>query len=256
MKRHAWILTAALLALSGCLFRPDTVPLKPADLTPVAGPRDAGIWGAVDAALPVEESPRTRYLNASDARRCPKLNLLTETGGDIKLRPGERGFAERGTVTLVVFCQLEVGEGRAAAQHVSDLVSKYGRYGVRAVGIVPRTPRSLELARVFPDRMGLQFPIYFDVLKGLKAMRKAVGADDELSKLVAIFIVDREQRVRFYRGEFPFVEQVGGRRGTQPVRRLGQHDEVLPSGAVTLVESTPEGRRVEDYLRIILSESY
>jgi len=68
--------------------------------------------------------------------------------------------------------------------------------------------------------------------------------------------VDRERRVRFYRGEFPFSMTVGGRDALTSGVVRGSQRNGLDTGEVELKESTPEGRRIEDYLTTILKESY
>jgi hypothetical protein len=257
MKRFALILTAVLLALPGCLgSSKGTVPIRPPPPSPTpgpgAGPQDA--WSIVGSALTVDESTHTKYVGPTEARECPKLKVSTAMEQEVELRPGQSGFAEPGSVTLVVFWQMELTEGRAAAQHVQDLVRKYGGYGARAVGVVERTAGAVD-AVTFLTRQGIGYPVYYDTLGALKAMRKAARADDRLGKLVAIFIIDRKQRVRFYRGEFPYSESVGGAASAYGgIVRPNPDSDVIPTGQVRLTESAPEGHRIEDYLRMILNE--
>ena len=244
MRDCALALTAVmLLAGQGCSAGPDVVTLQPVD--PAAATAEAPeaastTWGGLASAVPVDESERTKYHSASEARKCPSLALTTVMGNETKLRPGQSGFAEPGTVTLVVFWGMEFAEGRAAARHVSDLVRKYRELGVRGLGVVERT-RQAPASESFAAQYGLAFPIYYDMLEALKAMRKAAGAEDELGKLVAVFIVDRKMRVRFYRGEFPFSDVTGG---------------ILQPGERELKESAAEGRAIENYLGAILNEPY
>ena len=231
-----------LLAGQGCSGGPEVVPLRPFE--PVAAPAEApdpsnATWQALASAVPVEESERTKYYSASEARKCPSLELTTVLGNVTNLRPGQSGFAEPGTVTLVVFWAMEFIEGQAAARHVSDLVKQYRELGVRGLGVVERT-RLAPASQPFADRYQLAFPVYYDTLGALKAMRKAAGAEDDLGKLAAVFIVDRNMRVRFYRGEFPF-SVTGG---------------VLQPGERPLKESAAEGRAIENYLGVILNEPY
>lgn len=255
MKWCAFVLSALFLALTGCLGGPETVPMRPAppplQVQPGADPADP--WNVLSAALTLDTSEHTRFTSAAEARKCPALRVQTALEGRVDLRPGQPGFAEPGAVTLVVFWQMELTEGRAAAQHINDLARRYRQYGVRAVGIVERT-RGADDAISFLTRQGIGYPVYYDTLGALKAMRKAARADDPLGRLVAIFIIDRKGLVRFYRGEFPYTEKIGSTSRAGDVIRGG--GEAIPTGRIELEESTPAGQRIEDYLTTILREPY
>ena len=233
-----------VLLLAGCKGGgPEVVKIDPTTATFVQpGPAapGQGEWEALSAPIPFEENEHSRYLSPSDARKCPTLKVFGKDDETMKLVPGQPGFAPAGQVTLILSWAMEFRQGRAAARHVSDLVKKYRQFGVGAVGIVQRTPGVAESA-TFQAQQGLSFRVYQDSLGALKALRKAVGAQDKLNPAVSIFIVDRRMRLRFYRAEFRFsaTSKASGRGGLSP--------ELIE-------ESAPPGRAVEDYLQAILRE--
>jgi peroxiredoxin len=192
------------------------------------------MWRGLSEAAPVEESANTRYYAASDAPRCPEIDVMTVTDQEVELEPGTRRFARPGCVTLVVFWNTDTRQGQALARYTSELVWKYRRWQVRGVGIVEKTPGAGR-APAFADQHGLRFPLYYDDLSALEEMSDTADAPQETA-VPSIFIVDRKGRLRFYRGGFRFA-------ATRVERR-----EVIQ-------ESAPAGRAIEDYLKRILSES-
>ncbi|KPK61975.1 MAG: hypothetical protein AMK73_07100 [Planctomycetes bacterium SM23_32] len=239
-----WAFVAAVVAAGACAAcgspdQPERIALRPV-LPPEAAPLPAGPegpWRALVEATPVREPEASRYFTAQKAPACPAIEVATALGSDMELKPGSRGFAEPGCVTLVVFWTVDTRQGKAAARHVSDLVHKYSQWRVRAVGIVERTARA-EAAESFARQQGLAFSLYYDDLSALEDMADRADAEEERA-VPAIFIIDRRMRLRFYRAGFRFA--------------AGAFDERRP-GEEIIWESAPRGHSVEDYLRTILSE--
>ncbi len=192
-------------------------------------------WQTIAEATPMEKAANTSSFEPGEAPACPTVEVVSADGAEVELEPGRAGFAERGTVSLVVFWSVQTVPGQTALVHVRDLVSKYRQWRVRGVAIAPGGPADSANAD-FARQLGLPFPCYFDTdLSALKRLSKA--ADAEVRTAVpSVFIVDRKQRIRFYRGGFRYALAVG--------------DE----GGNVVLETAAPGDAIEDYLKVILAE--
>jgi peroxiredoxin len=211
----------------------DVVPLQQVSRPAEANqqpPRD--MMEMVDRGSPVATVEGTKVIAADSAELCPKVTVTTLEG-----RRTEVQLSRAGYVTLVVFWSMEWADARAVARHTSDLEKQYREWRVRAVGVLLKTPRA-DTALEFMKAAGIQYPLYVDDLTALKEMADAADADTP-EAMPAVFIVDRRQRVRFYRPGFAFM--MGGTNRQDPL-------------ALTVLESAPQGKRIEDYLKAILQE--
>ena len=183
---------------------------------------------------------RTLFVAADEAKKCPTIEVSTTAQGrSVKLVPGTQGYAEPGTVTIVVFWSMDALPAVRAAQHVSDLVRKYGGLTVRGVGIVEKTP-SAPRAEAFARWQGLALRLLYDDLSALKKMSRQMDVEIKTA-LPSIFIIDRGGRLRFHRGGFRFWAE------------LKQSEK---SRYEIINESAAEGQKIEDYLRLILAERW
>lgn len=224
---RAWFAGGLCALLLGCAAGDGghAAPERP------AGPADP--WEQLARATPLERARNTTFFAAEGAPRCPAIEV-TADGREVELSPGEGGFAQTGTVTLVVFWTADRGAGQAAIVHARELVRKYRRWRVGGVSIVPRGPTAAA-SQQFAEQLGLGFPFYLDDLSALKRLSKA--ADAQLRTAVpSVFIIDRRQRLRFYRGGFHYALTLGDETGQ------------------TVLESAPPGDAIEDYLKAILAE--
>ena len=237
---------AALAAALGCVRTDEvrTIQLRPASAEePAAGPPPArrDLWDVLTEAAPLAASEHTRYFSAEEAKRCPAIQVATGAGEEATLEPGTAGYAEPGSVTLVVFWSMDIPRAQAAARHVGNLVRKYQRWRVRAVGIVEKT-RSAGLSESFAEQYGLPFRLYYDDLSALKRMSRAARAESRTA-LPSVFIIDRKGRLRFHRADSRYTL-------TEPA---GQFDERLP-GREHVGENALPDEHIEDYLTMILQE--
>jgi hypothetical protein len=236
----------AVAGLAGCGSSGQTEPIRlaPPPTPSVVAPAPAltqDPWQDLSETTQVKEPPNTRYFDAAKAPACPEIEVRTAQGKEIALAPGQRGFVQPGYVTIVLFWNGEVRSARVAARHVNELIQTYAQWRVQAVSIVEKLGPK-DASQAFAGQYGLTFPIYYeDNAAALQDMSGKVGANPK-SVIPSIFIVDRQMRLRFFRGGFRFT--VGGSVGVD-----GQPDEEK------VMESAPPGRTVEDYLKTILSES-
>ncbi|MHC4592022.1 MAG: peroxiredoxin family protein [Planctomycetota bacterium] len=240
MKRFVCLPLLMALVVVGCRSdEVETVRVRPMPpQLPPAGPSSPE--GILQALGPASLASDTKFFAQGEAKPCPSLDVFTFSGTEVKLEPGSRGFAERGNVTLVVFWSMDDPGAKGAARHVSDLTRKYAQWRVRGVGIVEKTAAAAA-THSFARHQGITFPLYYDDLTAVQRMSRLVEAESK-AVIPAIFIVDRQLRVRLYRPGFQFVSTFAG------------PDARLP-GAEDIQESAPEGESIEDYLRRILSEA-
>jgi hypothetical protein len=269
---------ATLLAAgaAGCRTEPQYGLIDPAELPEdreepkkgaVFGQEEGTRWWNVAEETPLlPEEASVALVPASKAESAPKLTVSYIDGSRVRITPGAKG-----RVTIVLFWSMDVPvpagavqdpesyireepvnvASTAAAKHVRDLVNKYGRMGVRGLGIVERTfvpagkDRKLvptgtyKLAPAFLQAKEVQYPNYYDDFSALKRMCKAAGLEYKRAELPFIFIVDGRQTVRFGQWGFGYI-----------AGRLSQHDVTDEH----IVDNAPGGRRIEDYLVRILKE--
>ncbi|MHC5034652.1 MAG: redoxin domain-containing protein [Planctomycetota bacterium] len=239
MKRLVCLSLLMVLIVVGCRSSElETVHVRP--MPPELPPAEPAASDAILRTLgPTSLASDTKFFAQAEAVPCPGLNVSSFSGAEVKLEPGARGFAESGNVTLIVFWSMDDPAAKAAARHVSDLTRKYAQWRVRGVGIIEKTAAAAA-GHSFAMHQGITFPLYYDDLSAVQKMSKLVGAESRAA-IPAMFIVDRQLRVRFYRPGFQFVSTIAG------------PDARLP-GAETVEESAPQGETIEDNLRRILSE--
>ncbi len=190
------------------------------------------LWDELLQAVPIEGASETKYFSPPNAERCPRIKVVTAADREVKLEPGQPG-----RVTLVVFWSVDSSNGRAAMRHASDLAHTYRQWGVQAIGIVEKTP-SASAAESFGTQQGITCPFYYDDLSALEDMSDEVGAEED-TVVPSIFIVDRQMRLRFYRAGFRYTVKAFAT--TRP-------------GGEGILESTPAGECIEDYLQRLLQE--
>ncbi len=234
-------LAVAALSASGCRSDDITGPIKLRDAEEVAAltpapPQPRDLMDDFDVS---SGGGRTIFVSAEEARQCPTIRLATSLQAKaIDVKPGAPGYAEDGTITIVVFWSLDVVQSAVAVRHVSDLIRKYGRLGVRGLGVIEKT-KNAAAAAWFAEQKGLSLRIAYDDATALKKLRRHIGAKVPTA-LPSIFIIDRQGRLRFFRSTFPsWIQQIEGDDGTL-------EEEVW--------DSMPEPERVEDYLNLILAE--
>lgn len=248
MRRAMAVLLVLLPVMAGCggaphtdivVLDPEAAAKPPKQLPPSAEPPEAQntLWNE----LAGDEPPGTRFVPGDEAEECPRIRVTDGTGMKLTLQPRQRGYAEPGYVTMLVFWKPERTSGRAAARYVSDCVEELADNRVRGIGFVEAPPIKMVVddTKKFRDLQGLVLePIYYDDWSALEELLDAIdGVGEEPS--AAIFIIDRRMRVRFYRGAFLF--------------GMGQWDSDEPGGE-DIEESAPDGKKIRDYLIRILQE--
>lgn len=228
-----WALLIATALVVGCEGprKREELPIPTGSHTIALGAAQS-LWEELSKAVPIEGASETKYFSPPNAERCPTIKVTTAADKEVKLEPGEPG-----RVTLVVFWSVDSASGKAAMRHISDLAHKYRIWGVQAIGIVEKT-RSASDAESFGTQQGITCVFYYDDLSALEDMSDEVGAEEDTA-VPSIFIVDRQMRLRFYRAGFRYM--LGAVATTRP-------------GGETILESTPAGEGIEDYLRKILDE--
>ncbi|MCD6415664.1 MAG: hypothetical protein J7M08_03075 [Planctomycetes bacterium] len=237
MAHKVWLLLVALpLFAAGCQNprRVREVPMRD-KLEPVRQPSQKDTFEVIKQYAPLEEPAGTRFFSAQGAPECPEIPLEHQKGAAAAVQP-----AHTGCVTLVLFWAADNGNALFALQHVSDLTQKYVRWGVRGFTVVEKTAAVGQAAKIC-DSYGFQLPLRYDNLsmKALKKMARCVDAEDPTA-IPAIFIVDAQGRIRFYRPGFRYTFNI-----------IQQKDH---PGRTGLKESAPEGKSIEDYLKRILEE--
>ena len=234
-------LAVAALSASGCRSDDIAGPIElrsPEEVAALA-PAPLQARDLMDGFDVSSDGGRTIFLSAEEARQCPTIRLATSLGTKaIEVKPGARGYAEEGTITIVVFWSLDVVQSAVAVRHVSDLVRKYGRLGVRGLGVIEKT-KNAAAAAWFAEKKALSLTIAYDDATALKKMRRQIDAK-VATALPSIFIIDRQGRLRFFRSTFPsWIQQIKDDDGTLREK---------------VVDSMPKPERVEDYLNLILAE--
>jgi len=248
MRLFATLFLAGVLAWSSGCSGPEItgpVPLKD-DVPPpqrADGLDGESLVDVIDKEMPRAGFQGTRFFPANEADRCPIVKVKTAQGQAQKIRLGREGY-----VTLVLFWSMDTSATRAAARHISDLQRQYREFRVTAVSVILNTP-NLHYVEGFTRGQGIRYPIYIDDdLSATKKMASAAGAADKTA-IPAIYIIDRHQRLRYYRPGFLYtiLEK------DKDVDLHGTPDRSDPSRR-KVEDSAPPGQRVEDYLVSILEE--
>ncbi|MFO8006753.1 MAG: hypothetical protein R6V05_03365 [Candidatus Brocadiia bacterium] len=230
----AWAVLAVLL--SGCTSAPpDRVPVGPPEdqqQTELTSPKDR--FDLIAEVTPLEPPGGARYYSRDEAPRCPEVRLRAGSGGAGEVKP----YAQ-GAVTIVVYWHVEAKRGVLAMVHADRLARKYRRFGTDAIGIVQKTrfgPRAPEVV----EDWNATLPLYYDdvSMSALKKLGKAADAET-WSAVPAFFITDGRGRIRYYQPGFSYSLLPGGPEDREDWK---------------LVENAPEGQKLEDHLRRILSE--
>ncbi len=227
------------LALAGCRNPTESGPIELLDAPPEVTELQRQAAAAdeielLDREVPVRKMPGTEYYTAEDAPECPTVEVTNEWGERDELKPATPGY-----VTIVAFWAMDWPNARAVARYASELERRYKGFRVRAIGILMKTA-NVGVAVDFAEGQGMTYPQYVDDVK-MSALRKladAAGAEDK-NAMPAVFIMDRRQRIRFYRPGFGFV--IGGATRVDPSRKV-------------VLETAPPGDQIEDYLKRILQE--
>ena len=188
-----------------------------------------------DDLVPEPDTParaRPHFLNRQESRKAPDLRLDSPGGREREFSPGIKG-----RITIVVFWSMQPGAPQAAPILVRDIVRRYRRYGVRALGIVEKT-RNYRSAAAFLNKRGISMSTYYDDFSALRRMSRAAGAGIKKG-VPAFFMLDRERRIRFHKVGLAFSGAVSVRPRT---------------GRTRVTENAPPGKRIEDYLRRLLRE--
>ena len=203
-----------------------------------ANPEDP--WNALRLQAEQDARRRPKFIPVGKAKNCPQLTVSAFTGEKGKIDPGRKG-----SITLVVFWSMDFTFTRAAVRHVGDLVQKYADQGVRAIGIVENT-KVAKSAPGFVRDEGMDYSAYcyLDDFSALRAMGKA-ARESGVEEVPCFFMIDRSQRVRFFKRGFSFV--------AASVTAPGESEGSLQQGE-EVIENAPPGERIEDYLQKLLSE--
>lgn len=194
---------------------------------------------------PSEPGEGTTYFEPDEAPRSPEISVAPDPHAD---RRRTLQTAREGYVTIIVAGGMVHTADKAALRHVRDLLTKYNpnTFRIRAIGIVQRT-RFYDRASEFAHDQKIDYPLYYDDV-GQSALRRLANAADadEPRVFPAIFIADRQGRLRFYRGGFSAaVTSMGdSAAGTNDGTRVGEE---------VIIENAREGHTVMDYLEHILS---
>lgn len=200
-------------------------------------------WDELTGAATLPEPESTVFVPAREARECPPIDVYRSDNSSFTIEPGRPGYIERGYVTILVFWKMERRAGRAVARHVSDLVREFRPLRVRAIGIVEEGV-SVRAVNTFADNQGLAFPIFYDLYEALPELRDDIGATDRDRPASAVFIIDRQLRLRFYRSGLTFAAGMWVEEAIPRYRPGMEH----------VGETAPPGRSVRDYLVSILRE--
>jgi len=194
---------------------------------------------------PLPTVPGTRYFSPGNAPASPEIMVTSTPKGP---RPQELITAMPGYVTIVVFSGMFMNADKAALRHARDIRRKYRQniFRLRVVGVIEPT-RFYEQAERFAAEQRLGFPLYYDNTKSdaLRQMLRAVG--ERNVQLPAIFLIDREGRIRLCRLGFKFAVVFKG--PAEP----GARPDVRP-GEEEVSEARPRGQRVTDYVELLLDE--
>jgi len=226
----AW---CVLYFAAGCRDEPTVVLVPPPQQQTSVADTNAA-WNSL-VPSPVE-NPRTKpkFIPAADARRAPELNLTTREGQAVRVTPGNKG-----EVTLVVFWSLDADVGAVAARYVRDLSAKYRATGVKALGIVEKTPTGYyRKAEAFLAAEKISFPNYYDDFSAMRDMARAAGERLDVEH-PCFFIVDRELRVRLFKLGFSYT---------------GLILPTTPTGDELLIENAAAGQEMETFLKQTLQE--
>ena len=242
MRTFLTMISAALIfCLVGC-SSPGPTHVPTGEAPPLEEPAEAPAapeQQQEDMFQRLEQAARTvapTFLGPEEAPQCPKVEVRRPGGGEAEVQPGKLGF-----ITLIPVWSVDTPRGQALVQHASDLVRRYARLRVRSFGIVAKTANQ-ELAPVFMGQQRIGMETYYDDadMSALRTLADAVGAEQE-SALPALFIVDRQLRLRFYRPGFQFVKR-GMRREGRPIVRIE--------------EDAPEDEKIASHLIRLLREDY
>lgn len=223
----------SLFLLAGCGGLPGQIELGPAPEADARAP-DEDIDEFEELKPAVRGEKHTKFFD--DARRapeCPEVKLWSVYDEAQMVQLGRQGV-----VTLVVFWSAETSDSLAAAKLAWQLDRRYGGLLMRTIGVAEKTA-AYRLVPGFLEAQRIGYQIYYDVkFNALKKLGSAVRSRGEPA-LPSVFLVDREGRLRFYRRGLAYT--IRGR-----VRGMAHLEEVL--------ESQPEGNRIEDYLVKLLEE--
>jgi len=240
MKRVCFLLCMTLsLAAWGCRSKPEVIWAPDAGqqastpATEADKEREANkLWNSTLVDPAEDRLLRPVVIAAEDAKECPALTLLTLDGEKFNLQP-----ADKDKVTIVVFWFVEMPAARAAARHVKDLRDKYGRLGLRAVGIVERTDHYKDTA-AFLKEQKIDYATHYDDFAALPAMGSAAHLSLK-REAPCFFIIDKQRRVRVFKRGFSFSAAAS----------------VYPRDPEELIiENAAAGQHIEDYVKMLLRE--
>lgn len=233
MRKKALILSVCLaLALGACRSEPDVRIVEPPEGDGTSAEGSENTWKTFQPDPVTDPETTPKFIDSDDAEKAPTLTLGTFEGRRQRIRMGNPG-----EVTIVVFWSMDIAATKAAAVHVRDLVRKYHRLGVSAVGVVEKS-RTYRFAPRFMAAQSITYPVFYDNFKALERMGDAADVDVEKS-VPSFFIVDRRRRVRFFKRGFSFTGATPAYGGLEAER---------------IIENAAPDQHIEDYLRRILGE--
>ncbi len=219
-------LVALLGVVTGCPSVEERAPQQP-DPEPAGSPEEL-----MEQLQPRDAAGGARYFGAAEAKVCPAVDVKASSGRKQKLRP-----AQRFRITVIVGWHPQSVNGRMALRHVADLQNRYENYGVGALSIA-FSPAGSGQAVGAAQQLGVNLPMYFDENgSAIRRLGRAAGADLP-EALPALFIVDGQGRIRFYRRGFRFTLQ-SAERGRQRWE---------------LVEAAAPGKSLDDILKRLIQE--